>query len=133
MIESLFDLLSRNRSWVFFLISPSAFLLPATSSRMTSEARGGAGGASAGRWSSSSVSMGTGGSQNTARGELQGGRHVIPEILGENHTPALLLTAYCGLKETKLPFFLVYVNWKDEKSLLQVICNKQQRIQVPGS
>ena len=47
--------------------------------------------------------------------------------------PALLLTACHRLKETKLPSFLVYVNCKDEKSLLKVICNKNQRIQVLGS
>lgn len=47
--------------------------------------------------------------------------------------PALLLTAYCRLKETKLPSFLVYVNWKDEESLLKVACNKQQRIKIPCS
>lgn len=74
------------------------------SSRMTSEVPVPT---SAGPWSAPAAPFlwGPVAAETPAPEELQEGGHIISEILGENHMPALLLTACHRLQETKLLSF----------------------------
>lgn len=114
-IESLFDLLSRNRCRVLNF----PFSLPPPHNEQSKEHQGAEQAvvpepASAGPRSAPAAPFlwGPVAAATLAREELQGGGHVPSETLGENHMPACH-----GLEETKLLSFLVCVNLKDEKSL----------------
>lgn len=140
MIESLFDLLSRNRCGVFFNLP---FSLPPPcdeqkSNRMTSKVQG-----RRRCWCPLWLDRGQH-QQLRFYGDQWQPKHQLLRCCRKEGTLSLKfweritcqpcsLPLAIGCKKQNFPLFLVCVNCKGEKSLLKVICNKQQRMKVPDS